>query len=1102
MAYEQTSRIHLKWWYFLLRCKRFIIAALVLVHLPLATSFLDSGTWQEWVLLVSALIAFVTYGSLLPTRFRYDMLRWPLDVVCASLMVYVTGGVGSALYLLYLFPLLLAGRWYGWRASLPVTLSVFVCYPFSCWIASRHALSMREVTLISYRLVFFLLVAMVSVDTWMRERRRKRLLAEIVPPLLVETGESSLYARIAKAAREVTSADVATLFLVSRDGKYLEPRGSSGQGVVESLAETPIDKGVVGRCVREHTTIVVRNVPKYRLENDYIDHLKGAKSEICTPIVFEGSVKGVLCVESLVRECLLEDEPELLESLAALAAIAVERLYGSEYRTVLDVCKTILRTHKREGPIRAIVEAAMTLPKVNWVDIRLVDEDETDGCLRFVDGCCGPGFESGPPDRTDTLDPNDSIGAWVVVNKKPYLCNDMDQQDDPRAKPVFQNEVGSYLCVPLAVGDKVLGALGVASRDKEAFNEAHLRRLVLLGELAALGIDAEAHRHVEQTLAGLGTGLSIASKPADWDDRVKRKNAGDPDWDKDLDLKIVEANQQQREWFKSKGDPVGKICYKFYNSEAQDRPCANCPVCDALIDGEPHVAWAPSLGKTKGRCVHFLLFAKAVGGNGSPEGAVETVVDVNDLFETRYLAAELIGKPNRREIYDVAVEAMGRILQADRAVVLGRENESDPLTIEHSYECRPDNETEIALARRGGPSEEELIRDYLQNRPRQFFAAPALLPEDLVLDTEVTEELLALVRRKGGIPACVDLRRGVCWPSWIERIAAASESRRGLLVPFFGPEDKLLGAVLLFDRADLGPYTLLERTGCYIGGRLVGAAIQNTLVHRLARIDRERRVYVAGLAHFLQGHAHSITGKLEYMQDLLNDLTDGAEGEARSELDTTCQGIGDGVNLLAGKTKDMLLFASEAFAAGRGAVLSGPHDLSDMVARVVEAYRSMAQGRSMSFRFQGIEAGYDTWYDSTTMELAVGNFLENAIKYGTPGTEVEVSLSYDEAASLFHIVVTGRGRQVGDDVKARMFDKFYRGDPSGGMDGTGMGLGLWVTSEVIAQHGGEINFSSEPAVAPSGHDDSEPLFVNEFRITLPRVLNRRGKDGADGPVPV
>ena len=225
-----------------------------------------------------------------------------------------------------------------------------------------------------------------------------------------------------------------------------------------------------------------------------------------------------------------------------------------------------------------------------------------------------------------------------------------------------------------------------------------------------------------QTLAGLGTGMSIVAKPPDWDERVKRRNAGDRDWNKNLELRILEVNEQQKEWFKSKGNPVGKICYKFYNSEALDRPCANCPVCAAFTNGGLNVAWAPALGKTKGRCVHFLLFARDLKEGGSLKGAVETVVDVNDLAETRYLAAELIGKLHRREVYDAAIEATGRILQADWVVALGRESELEPLAIEGCYECHPDNESEIVLARRGNPNEEELIAEPTEETLHQIHA--------------------------------------------------------------------------------------------------------------------------------------------------------------------------------------------------------------------------------------------------------------------------------------------------------------------------------------------------------------------------------------------
>jgi len=1089
---DRISRIHARVWHLLRRLRRPIVAVIAFVLALLSPSFHGPLSSAELAVIVSALAAFIGYGWLLPVSLRYDILRWILDVVCVSLIVCVTGGVESPLYLMYIFPLVFSGRWYGWPCSVSVTLAVLVCYPLSCAIAGPDAFTMRGGILIISRLVFLVPVAAVAADTWTKERRRKALLVETITPLVAETGEPGLYLHIEEAARKVTAADVATLFLVTPDKKHLEPQKPSGTRDVGAMSTIPIERGVVGKCVRDRATIVLRNIPKERHAYGYIDHLVGAKSEACAPIVVGGDVAGVLCVESVLLDHFGQDEVDLLESLAVLAAIAIERLRGSEYRTVLDASKSILATHRREGSLKIVVEAASKLTGVDSVDIRLLDESGK--YLRFVHGWCRPGFENGPPDEKDPLDPDDSICAWVVVNKKPFICDDAEHQEHPRAKPGFENR-GSYICVPLQIGDRVFGAIGLASSKKKSFGETHLRHLLLLGELAALGIDAEAHLRIEQTLAGVGTGVSLVRRPLDWEERVKRR-CTDDDWDKGLDLRIDGVNTQQREWFRAQGEPVGSICYKFYNSKAQDRPCANCPVCEAFVDGKLHTAWAPALAKAKGRCVHYLLFARPYGGSGSQEKAVETVVDITDLCETRYLAGELIGKVNRRDIYGVGVEAMGRILQADWGVVVDRESVSDPFTIGDCFECRPDNEKEIALARRGTANEEELIRDYLQRRPRQFFTSPPLLAMNPVLDAEAVAELEAWVTPRDGGRGCIDLRPGERWPRWIGIGDGPSEARRGLMVPFFGAGGEFLGAVFLLDRADLGPYSLSEKTNCYTGGRLIGAAIQNTMVHRLERINKERGIYVVGLAHFLRSHAHSVMGKLEYMELLLDDLTGGADAGKRSQLKAVSQGMADGLRLMVRKTSDMLLLASEAFAGGRGAVLSGPHDLASMVGGVIETYRSMAQSRSIDLRFQSGDAIFQSWYDPATLELALSNLVENGIKYGTPGTPVDISLSYHQDGDLVRLSITGWGQRVCDGVRARMFDKFYRGDPSGGMDGTGIGLGLWVTSEVIRQHGGDISFSSEPALVPPPHDESERRFINEFRVTLPRIPAPAKKEGS------
>lgn len=100
------------------------------------------------------------------------------------------------------------------------------------------------------------------------------------------------------------------------------------------------------------------------------------------------------------------------------------------------------------------------------------------------------------------------------------------------------------------------------------------------------------------------------------------------------------------------------------------------------------------------------------------------------------------------------------------------------------------------------------------------------------------------------------------------------------------------------------------------------------------------------------------------------------------------------------------------------------------------------------------------------LERAIGNLVDNAIKYNRPGGSVNVRVetrSCDQP--VVSISVTDSGIGIADDNRRRIFDRFFRVDQcardrSDGLGG-GNGLGLSITKSIIGDHGGTISVESE-----------------------------------------
>lgn len=110
--------------------------------------------------------------------------------------------------------------------------------------------------------------------------------------------------------------------------------------------------------------------------------------------------------------------------------------------------------------------------------------------------------------------------------------------------------------------------------------------------------------------------------------------------------------------------------------------------------------------------------------------------------------------------------------------------------------------------------------------------------------------------------------------------------------------------------------------------------------------------------------------------------------------------------------------------------------------------------------------------DRAILESAVRNLLDNALKYGEPGTPIVVA-ARPEPGGEISLSVTNRGPGLSAEEKERAFERFYRGEKSRRGHQAGAGLGLAIVKHAAQAHGGQARLESGP--------DGETVFT----ITIP-----------------
>jgi len=133
-------------------------------------------------------------------------------------------------------------------------------------------------------------------------------------------------------------------------------------------------------------------------------------------------------------------------------------------------------------------------------------------------------------------------------------------------------------------------------------------------------------------------------------------------------------------------------------------------------------------------------------------------------------------------------------------------------------------------------------------------------------------------------------------------------------------------------------------------------------------------------------------------------------------------------------------------------------DLDDVVHGAIARGRSVDEGKGV--QLTAIDAGPSLQIrgDSRQITSALGNLVENAVKYSDPEGLVQVRTRYDDR--WLEVLVADQGVGIPARDIDRVFERFYRVDRARSRETGGTGLGLSIVRHVATIHGGDVQVSS------------------------------------------
>ena len=150
---------------------------------------------------------------------------------------------------------------------------------------------------------------------------------------------------------------------------------------------------------------------------------------------------------------------------------------------------------------------------------------------------------------------------------------------------------------------------------------------------------------------------------------------------------------------------------------------------------------------------------------------------------------------------------------------------------------------------------------------------------------------------------------------------------------------------------------------------------------------------------------------------------------------------------------DNLLFLARAEAA-EGHIQCTSIDGRSEVAKIASFYEAVAEEQQVTITCAGDGSIYA---DPILFGRAVSNLVENALRFTPAGGRIEISIETNSAESKVSVSDTGCG--IAKEHLPRVFDRFYRVDPS--RSSVGAGLGLSLVKSITDLHGGSATVKSE-----------------------------------------
>ena len=227
----------------------------------------------------------------------------------------------------------------------------------------------------------------------------------------------------------------------------------------------------------------------------------------------------------------------------------------------------------------------------------------------------------------------------------------------------------------------------------------------------------------------------------------------------------------------------------------------------------------------------------------------------------------------------------------------------------------------------------------------------------------------------------------------------------------------------------------------------------NERYEQLKELDRMKSQFLSIASHELKTPITAMSG---FLQVALRRVRRMSQGEAVVPVADGLRGITDQLEVVYRQTGKLARLVDELLdvsriQTGRIEFRYGDVDLSELASEVAARMQLSTTAHEISVRHDSQSV---VTADRDHLEQVLNNLVTNAIKYSPSGGAISIEVRPDDGG--VRLSVTDEGIGIPEKELEAIFGLFYRSPDRAARDAAGMGLGLYISKEIVVRHGGRI----------------------------------------------